>query len=379
MRAALVVALVAGCGPTFVKLDVPHARRLDVALVGGGTAICPAAGTPELRALVTYVDNKTVQTRSRVDPRGTLRPGELRWTSDVGTVDTDARLHLPALRDWHDRPISITVNVPGRPEIADRIVLVPTFDCDAWSSDDGRTGDTGGNGAHGGHVEVALGYVDTSLNGRLVLARVVADGGPAAYYLIDRRGPSAAHFTVSARGGAGGDGRDGSDGINGSDGSSGHDGSSGGTCEDGTNGSDGGDGGDGGDGSDGSDAGDGGDGGEIVISYPAEFPELADLVDTDVAGGRAGSGGSGGSAGAGGSGGRGGSGGSAGSTIASDGSSCSTRSGSDGRAGRDGRAGMAGTSGSDGRDGANGTVIRRAVPAQALLADEVADGWAIVR
>src|SRR5690606_32841815 len=191
MRAVLLLAFVAACGPHFVKLDVARARRIDVALVGGGNTLCPNAGVPALRALVTYVDGKAVQTRSRVDPDGTLRPGELRWASEVGKVDAMAHLHLPALLDWHDRAVSITVNVPGRPEIADRIVLVPAFDCDTIIRVDGEAGATGGNGAPGHHVDLALAYVDTELNGRLVLARVIGDGGPAQYFLIDARGPSA--------------------------------------------------------------------------------------------------------------------------------------------------------------------------------------------
>src|SRR5689334_2543002 len=116
MRYVFVLALAAfGCGPHFVKLDAARARRLDVALVGGGNAVCPQSGAPELRARVIYRDNQVVQTRSRVDPHGTLRPSELRWTSDVGEIDATARLHLPALQSWYDRPVSITASVPGRP------------------------------------------------------------------------------------------------------------------------------------------------------------------------------------------------------------------------------------------------------------------------
>src|SRR5215208_1015298 len=106
MRFVIVLVLV-GCGPKFVKLDPARVRKLDVALVGGGTVVC--RDEPELRALVTYRDNKLAQTRSRVDPRGTLRPAELNWVSDVGAIDDSAHLHLPRLQDWHDRAMSITV------------------------------------------------------------------------------------------------------------------------------------------------------------------------------------------------------------------------------------------------------------------------------
>ncbi|HEU4614215.1 MAG TPA: hypothetical protein VFS15_19105 [Kofleriaceae bacterium] len=379
MRHAVLLALLVGCGPGFVKLDPARARRLDVALVGGGTAVCPQSGVPQLRALVTYRDNQAVQTRSRVDPRGTLRPSELRWTSDVGSIDTDARLRLPRLLDWYDRPISITVSVPGRPDVANRIVLVPAFDCDAASSHDGPSGGTGGSGGNGRFVEVSLAYVDTRLNGRLVLARVSEGGREPAYYLIDRRGPAAARFVVSARGGDGGSGSDGMSGSSGSNGTEGLDGFSGDTCEDGGDGGDGGDGADGGDGSDGGDGGDGGTGGTIVIRYPEQFPELAYAIEVDVGGGRGGRGGSGGSGGAGGSGGRGGRGGSGGSTIAADGSTCTTYSGQPGRDGRDGRAGSSGNDGTPGRDGAPGYVERQASSIDALFAGEAVQGWPIVR
>jgi hypothetical protein len=113
MRGVLLLALVAGCGPTFVKLEPAKVQRIDVALVGGGNTVCPTAGTPQLRALVTYLDHKRLQTRSRVDPQGTLRPADLRWTSDVGAINANAELELPPLQAWHDRPLSITVNVPG--------------------------------------------------------------------------------------------------------------------------------------------------------------------------------------------------------------------------------------------------------------------------
>jgi hypothetical protein len=370
MRFVLVLVLVVGCGPKFVKLDAARAHKLDVALVGGGNAVCRRA--PELRALVTYRDNKFAQTRSRIDPRGTLRPAELRWVSDVGAVDASAQLQLPALQAWHDRPLSITVSVPGRPDVADRIVLTPAFDCDGEASHDGLHG--GGGGAY---VEVALAYVDTTLNGRLVLARVIADGGAPEYHLIDRQGPAAARFVVSARGGAGHDGDSGSSGSSGSDGTRGSDGSSGGTCQNGSDGTDGSDGGDGGDGGDGSDGGDGGAGGSVVITYPEEFPELAGAIEVDVSGGAGGRGGWGGSGGSGGSGGKGGTGGSPGTTVRSDGTSCLTLSGSDGRAGRDGRAGSSGRSGADGSDGPSGSVMQRASRLDAMFG--AAEGWPIVR
>ncbi|HEY5922812.1 MAG TPA: hypothetical protein VIV11_14135 [Kofleriaceae bacterium] len=377
MRHALLLALVVGCGPKFVELDTARVRKIDVGVVDASTAFCPQAGPPELRARVTYRDNNFVQTRSRIDPRGTLRPSELRWTSDVGTIDDSARMQLPPLLTWHDRPLSITVSVPGRPEVADRIVLTPTYDCDGRSRHDGPAGWAGGDGTHAGYAEVSLAYVDTQLNGRLVLVRVVGEGSAPEYYLLDRRGPSAARFVVSARGGDGGGGVDGSDGSRGFDGLAGSDGSAGGTCEDGGDGGDAGDGGDGGDGGDAGDGGNGADGGTVVITYPAEFPELADVVEVDVRGGYAGAGGRGGSGGSGGSGGRAGSGGSAGSTIDVDGKHCSTSSGDAGRAGRDGRSGSSGSDGSDGRAGSSGTIVRRASTIEALFGGEAADGWAI--
>src|SRR5262245_18108537 len=143
MRIVLVLALV-GCGPKFVKLDTARARKIDVGLVGGGNTFC--SREPELRALVTYINNQAVQTRSSVDPEGTLRPNELHWTRHLGAIDANAHVHLPALRSVHDRPLSVTLSVPNRPEIADRIVLVPRFDCDNASYHDGRDGSIAGDG-----------------------------------------------------------------------------------------------------------------------------------------------------------------------------------------------------------------------------------------
>jgi hypothetical protein len=61
MRFVGLLAVVVGCGPRYVKLEPARVRKLDVALVGGGNALCPKAGEPQLRALVTHLDDRTAK------------------------------------------------------------------------------------------------------------------------------------------------------------------------------------------------------------------------------------------------------------------------------------------------------------------------------
>ena len=370
-RAWLVVFVVVGCGPGFVKLEPARVARLDVGVAGGDTRVCLRDGATQLRAHVTYRDRSVIRMRTPLDPDGTLRATDLAWSAGVGAIDTDARLRLPELLVWHDREVPIEARVPGRTDVVQRVTLVPRFDCDDGTTRDG----TAGRGDR--HVEIALAYVDTRLNGRLVLVRVTELGHPAEYHLVDRRGPSAARFVVRARGAAGRDGADGVPGSTGSSGTSGMDGMSGGTCQDGGDGTNGSDGGNGGDGGDGEDGGDGGPGAEVVLWVPPEFPELASALEIDVSGGRAGRGGAGGSGGPGGSGGRGGHGGAAGSSMGTDGKSCFTTSGRDGRDGSDGRSGSSGHAGSDGHAGRSGTIVARSRAVGELFANEAVAGWKI--
>lgn len=360
--------LLVGCGPHYLKLDAARVRRVEAFAPGAGARQCIRSDEVQLQAVVTYTDGRKLFTAQR---SGALRPSALAWSSNVGTVDPEAKLHLPELVGWYDRNTTVDVSVPTRPEIRDQLVVVPRFDCDGVSWHDATSARR--------HVEVSLAYVDTQLNGRLVLVRVVEPGMPVEYHLVDRRGPSAARFVVSVRGAPGYDGSAGETGYSGTDGSRGSDGSSGGTCEDGSDGSDGTDGGDGGDGGDGEDGGNGGDGGAVVLFYPPQFPELVAAIRIDVAGGRAGQGGRGGSGGSGGDGGRGGRGGSGGSLHDSDGAFCSTHAGRNGRDGNDGSSGSAGQDGADGRTGQPGTIAAHERDVDALFAGERESGWNIVR
>jgi hypothetical protein len=366
------LAVVIGCTPKFVKLDPARVRRVDVSLVGGGRLVCPQAGRPELRALVTYDDRTSFATRSRSNPNGLLRPSDLEWATSIGKIGADAQLALPELRLWYDHEIAVNASIRGRPEMVGGLALVPSFTCNGQSMHGGAMG------GRGQHVEVALAYVETRLNGRLVLVRVQARGAGTEYYLLDRKGPAAARLVVSAQGGPGAPGRDGSSGSNGVSGMSGISGTPGSTCSNGSNGGDGSDGGNGGNGSDGGNGGNGGDGGEVTILYPSAFPELARVVEVVVDGGAAGRAGRGGSGGSGGRGGSGGSGGSAGSTTSFDGKSCSTSSGSTGRSGNDGQSGSSGRDGRAGRAGNPGTVIKQDIEVGPTFAEEVGLGWKIV-
>jgi hypothetical protein len=385
MRGALLFGVMAvACGPRMVKLEPEKVARIEIGLVGGGDTICPQAGRREVHAIVTYTDGKRLETRTPRNPDGVLAPYDLEWSTDAGVIDERGVVQLPDLLAWHDRKFALRAAVPGRPEMMAELAITPRFDCGGIADHDGAIGSSGGgmgrDGSHGRdgpRLRVALAYVDTTLNGRLVLVRIEHARG-TDYVLVDRRGP-AAWFEVSARGGDGGDGSSGPSGANGSSGSAGSSGSSGGTCEDGGDGGDGTDGGDGGDGGPGGDGGDGGDGGAIEVASPSEFPDLMKAIRFDVDGGAAGAGGSGGFGGRGGDGGNGGSGGSSGSTTKSDGTHCSTSRGRDGRDGNDGNDGTRGSDGSPGRDGNPGTIVGTTLPVESLFAAEIAKGWAIVR
>ncbi|NVB84941.1 MAG: hypothetical protein HOV81_41625 [Kofleriaceae bacterium] len=368
MRRSWMVLLLVGCGPHYVKLDPARVRGIEARAPGGGPRQCIPSDGLQLQAIVTYTDGTTLLTARH---SGALHPEALAWSSDVGRVDADARLHMPELVGWYDRSTKVEVSVPTRPEIRGQLVVVPRFDCDGISLHDATSAPR--------HVEVSLAYVDTQLNGRLVLVRVVEPGQPIEYHLVDPRGPSASRFIVSVRGAPGQDGQAGAMGRAGMDGSSGFDGLSGSTCEDGSDGRDGTDGSNGGDGGDGEDGGTGGDGGAVVLFYPPQFPELVKAIQIDVAGGRAGLGGRGGDGGAGGSGGRGGRGGAGGLESDSNGRFCSTSSGRDGRNGSDGYSGSPGQDGQDGEPGQPGTITAQDRDVDALFAGEREHGWNIVR
>jgi hypothetical protein len=261
--------------------------------------------------------------------------------------------------------------------------VTPRFDCAGTARFRGLDGDPGASGREstpgwpGPHLDIALAYVDTTLNGRLVLVRVIdPDYGRREYYLVDPRTPK--RFHVVASGGDGGDGVNGADGTDGRGGARGADGPTGAMCQDGAPGQDGSPGQDGGDGESGGRGGDGGNGAIVTVSVPADAPELADALAITVDGGAGGAGGAGGHGGHGGRGGTGGSGGSAGPTSDPT-RACTTGRGPDGRDGPPGRDGAPGAAGAPGRAGAPGTITRRTAAVDALFAAELARGWKLVR
>jgi hypothetical protein len=377
-------ALMLGCGSGLVKLDAKRVRSVHLVLADRGETVCPTGAPPEVVAIVAYDDGQPLVTRTPTNRKGTLRPRELEWTAEVGTVEENGVLQLPRdLLPWHDRAFTVRASVPKRPEMTAELRVTPRFDCGGVadvSGLDGAAGSSGGDGEAGGpgpRVEVALAYVETTLSGRLVLVRVRdRDLGRWEYFLVDPR--AGQRLVISGDGGDGGGGADGSHGSAGSSGTRGGDGASGGLCEDGRDGDPGSDGQDGSDGQPGGRGGDGGNGGSVTVLYPGAFPELARVVDISVEGGEGGGRGQGGEGGEGGAGGRGGNGGSAGST-ADPGRACSTQAGLDGREGAKGRDGRHGLDGEAGRPVGRGQISQRSSRVEEVFGFELGRGWSIVR
>jgi hypothetical protein len=186
----------------------------------------------------------------------------------------------------------------------------------------GKNGRNGGKGETAGKVEAFVTEVSTPFYPKLLAVRA-----NDAFFLA----PADAPLTFAATGGHGGRGGSGGRGGTGGDQETynetitthdgGHESVSHGKGVAGN----------GGPGGNGGDGGDGGNGGTVHVTYDAAFPELGELVKTDV------SGGSGGAAGAAGGGGHAGSG--RGSKDSKDGNA--GPEGSEGREGRDGQAGRA--------------------------------------
>jgi hypothetical protein len=391
LRVALLcpVALLAGCGgSSYVKLDVKKVQSVRLALAEGTDTICPTMGDlPEVVALVTYKDGKRLETRTPSNRDGKLRVREFEWTAEVGDVDENGVLLLPRdLLSWHDKAFSVEARIPARPDVKAGLQLTPRFDCAgsvsyrAINTPSSPPGKEGKPGAPALHLEVALAYVDTKLNGRLILVRVRdRELGRLGYYLLNPRSPE--RLTIVADGSNGGDGGPGRSGNDGAAGMPGNDGLPGGVCQNGLDGTPGGDGADGTEGTDGFRGGDGGNGPIVTLSYPAAFPELAQVLTFSVKGGAGGSGGRGGPGGRGGAGGAGGKGGSPGQASdpnADPSQACVTTRGNDGPTGNRGRDGASGLDAPAGRDGLPGTITARPGSAQEIFAFELARGWAIV-
>lgn len=192
---------------------------------------------------------------------------------------------------------------------------------------DGGDGELGGPGYEGPQLRMYATYVSTRSHPKLIAVRVTGDFDDFVLAPADRP------LTLVAAGGLGGAGGNGGSGGRGGDGGRGE-----GAREQsekrrfGNNGN-GGSGGDGGDGGDGAPGGIGGSGGRIELTYDRRYPELAQWLRFDVAGGPGGEGGRSGSAGSQGSGGSSGAG------------------GSSGRTGRNGFSGRSGPVGAPGRPG----------------------------
>jgi hypothetical protein len=386
LAALLSLASAALRGPQPAKLDVKKVTAVELSLVGGGATFCPNGTPAQMRVVATVAGGKQQTTWAQGESRdGKLEHAAFTWTTDVGAIDGDGILRLPA--DPFavvDRTITVGVQVPGKPELGGQLTLAPVFDCggmavfsgaagepgrvgadgrlgrngdsghsskQATDGENGQSGQDGGDAGDGGPgpaLEVALGYVDTERHGRLALIRIAAAGGGATVHhaLFD---PAGLPFSVGALGGAGGPGGPGGQGGQGGFGGSNNI----------QGGGDGGNGGDGGDGGRGGHGGDGGDGGSILVRVDRSHPELARQVRFDTSGGPGGGGGYPGGAGPGGPGG----------------------SSASGAAGQGGRFGVAGSSsGEGGRAGRNGPAVKLVKePAKQLFADEIARGIRIAR
>ena len=381
LRIPIVALLLCSClprGPALARLDAKKASAVDLIMVGGVRSFCVHGQPAQVKAVVTLEDGKKIETWSQGQSRdGKLGFDAFEWSASYGMVDDSGRLRIAndpfAVME---RQVEITVRVADRPELTSSATLAPTFDCGAVANvcgDSGRMGRAGGpgrmgrpgqsgdssrqatNGEHGGNgqdggdggpggagpvVEIAVGLVESTAQGRLLVVKV---GG--RYFLAD---PEAGQrIMVVASGGAGGSG-----GSGGSGGAGGSGGSN--NIQDA---GDGGHGGDGGDGGRGGNGGDGGDGGAITVYYDARFPELKEILALSTAGGSGGMGGFAGSAGGPGPGG-------------------SSASGTRGSSGRTGLAGESGGSGRAGRAGSAPQFVAARVTD--LFADEIARGIPIV-
>ncbi|HTE55846.1 MAG TPA: hypothetical protein VK698_33555, partial [Kofleriaceae bacterium] len=382
--ALAVVSLTGAACARYATLEPARVASLGLRLGDPGGTVCVNDGRARVVAEVVYRDGKRVETwNGEGSRRGKLRLHDLTILADPVGIDEVGRMAFPPdPKRWLDRPLIIQARVPDRP-IAIGLTVTPRYDCGGvgdYSGAVGRaggTGEDGGPGAPGPSVRVALAWIDTVLNGRLLLVRVTRGDEPPRYHLVDTRA-AAARFEVSAAGGAGGAGGAGSSGWGGSDGTDGSSGFDGGTCQDGSSGGAGGNGSDGQNGDDGADGGDGGDGGTIVVEAAPGDADLVRLIGYRTGGGPAGAAGGGGSGGSGGDGGDGGSGGRAGSTTDEDGDSCHTSDGTDGTDGTDGSDGWPGHDGRPGRPGPNGTVLFHPLDPSSAWTREIAAGMRIV-
>jgi len=364
-RWALVALSLAGCGlfgtgrsggvagPKTLDMSRWSITKMDVDLVGSPAALCPGESVQlsivaelrhrerdKVRTAQTYEGNRpglagrgklgfdAFEIRSgqgRVAEHGWYQPSPDPFVSVDGfTLEVmptgDAKL-LQAL-NYKPRYDCVTraggAGVSGTPGSTGAAGGSGDRGSYGGSSKDGGAGGQGAPGAAGGQGTPGGGgasivawatVVRTPHHPHLVLLEF--EGDVVGRVMFD----SHRSFVLSAAGGPGGRGGPGGSGGSGGDGGHGQQGGTGGS---------------GGSGGSGGTGGQGGPGGRIELHIDARFPELAQLIQLDVAGG---SGGFGGMAGSGGRGGRGG-------NSSAEGAS----------------AGADGSEGADGADGANGPV-----------------------
>jgi len=359
MRRALPLLLVLGaCGPRAVVLVPDNVVHFHLGAAEASGQICANDARPQVRGVVVLDDGTQLST-AEDDRRSWVRDGEIAWKTDLGSISAEGALTLPPdRRSWFGKKVTVSAVLRKRPDLHDHITLEPVYACGRVdlrgdAGGDGYASSTGGAGDAAPPVDVALSYVE--LPQRMVLAEVRVQGRELGPFLLDPAAPG--RFVIDARGGRGGHGGKGSDGLDGrdgSDGSSGWDGSEGPPCSSGSDGGNGEDGRNGGSGSNGGDGGDGGDGATVTVRHDARSPELARMLQIDVAGGDGGHGGQGGDGGHGGDGGKGGAGGKDG---------CSGYPNADGHGGSRGQDGFDGSPGRAGRAGRAGQVVMRPIEA----------------
>src|SRR5262249_32920433 len=156
-------------GPRAVPIEPARVRELQVTAPPTGV-LCANDDATLVEATVTYVDGKRLRS-ARTGSDDWIRRGQLAWSTDVGAIDGDGWLTVPADRtSWLDRAVTIGAAVRNSPTISNRVTLTPRYDC---GRADLRGGDGGGGqpGARSRDAHVALTYLDAPGHGRMMLVR----------------------------------------------------------------------------------------------------------------------------------------------------------------------------------------------------------------
>lgn len=370
---SLVAVMSGGVRKSSVNMEKWELTKMDVSLQGGARSICPRA--PVQMSIVAEAKHKkrdkvkTMETWAG-DPERAVRIGKMGFESfdfatEGGEVDENGYFHPSPDMLATAGGYKIGTKYKEKPDsLTSDKAYVPTYDCvvaggmsassgqsgpggatgesgasgDSGSSEKaggpggtggaGGQGPNGGDGASGPSLTAYATLVSTEHHDSLVLLRI--EGDTTDTLLFDPK----SSFVLGARGGMGGAGGPGGSGGSGGRGGSGYLG---------------GDGGAGGPGGSGGLGGNGGAGGKIEFFYDSRYPELANVVALDVAGG---GGGNGGSTGSGGSAGSGGSG-----------------QGEGSQAGPAGAAGPSGVEGSTGSAGSDGLARAESMDTASVFAD----------